>query len=39
MQFESCKDEDRDARASVEDSEQLFYRFNKENIFLDYIWS
>ena len=37
-QFDSCEDEDRDARASVEDSEQLLYEF-KASIFLNHIFS
>ena len=37
-QFESCEEEDRDARTRVEDSEQLLYGF-KVNIFLDHILS
>ena len=35
---ESCEDEDRNTRASVEDSEQLLYGF-KASIFLDHTLS
>ena len=35
---ESCEDEDRNTRASVEDSEQLLYGF-KASKFLDHVLS